>query len=330
MTAAEGLAPDEAAGKIIDGKAIAAEIRAEIRDQVIELRKDHDITPGLAVILVGSRQDSQTYVRNKKKAAAEVEFYTIDVDLPETVGQDELIAAVHKLNADPKVHGILVQLPLPDHIDEAAVLRSILVEKDADGFAAANIGNLCLRGGDPPLAVPCTPAGCVELLQRSHVKVAGKTAVVVGRSNIVGMPMSQLLQSMDCTVTVCHSQTRQDDMVAFLRNADIVVAAIGKSDFIRGEWLKPGCVVIDVGINAVDDATKKNGYRLTGDVNFKEAQGVAALITPVPGGVGPMTIAMLLRNTLNLARHSVGLPRLRLRKQSSVAEERLQAVVKEA
>eukprot|EP00437_Effrenium_voratum_P037343 CAMPEP_0181485412 /NCGR_PEP_ID=MMETSP1110-20121109/46555_1 /TAXON_ID=174948 /ORGANISM="Symbiodinium sp., Strain CCMP421" /LENGTH=250 /DNA_ID=CAMNT_0023611417 /DNA_START=51 /DNA_END=799 /DNA_ORIENTATION=+ len=250
------------------------------------------------MILVGERQDSQSYVKNKKKAATEVDFHVVDIHLPESVTQEELLLELEKLNADPQVHGILVQLPLPAHIDEAVVLKRIRVDKDADGFAAENVGNLCLKGGDP-LAVPCTPAGCVELLQRSGVEVTGKSAVVLGRSNLVGMPVAQMLLSLDATVTVCHSHTA--DLSRHLRDADIVVAAIGNAEFVRGEWLKPGCVVIDVGINSIDDATKKAGYRLVGDVNYAEALGVASLITPVPGGVGPMTIAMLLRNTLSLA-----------------------------
>jgi len=298
----------------IDGKAVADDVRAEVKLLSNQLKREHGVSPGLAVILVGSRKDSQSYVRNKKTAAAEVDFYTVDVTLEETASQAELLAEVEKLNNDSKVHAILVQLPLPKHIDEATILKAVKVEKDADGFSAMNIGNLCLKGGDPPLAVPCTPAGCIELIQRSGIEVAGKNAVVIGRSNIVGMPVSQLLQSMDATVTVCHSRTK--DMVSFIREADIVVAAIGKANFVKGEWLKPGCIVIDVGINAVEDATKKLGHRLVGDVDFAAAQGIASWITPVPGGVGPMTIAMLLKNTLNLARHSVGLPRLPLRKNA--------------
>ena len=307
--------------KLIDGKAIAAEVRAEIKMYTAELKAEHGVTPGLAVILVGSRKDSQSYVRNKKKAADEVGFHAVDVTLPDTISQEELLAEVEKLNTDDKVHAILVQLPLPPHIDEALVLSKIRVDKDADGFSAENVGNLCLRGGAPPLAVPCTPAGCIELIQRSNVQVAGKTAVVLGRSNIVGMPVSQILQSMDATVSVCHSRTR--DMVSHVKNADIVVAAIGKPEFVRGAWLKPGCVVIDVGINAIDDATKKLGHRLVGDVNFQEAQGVASQITPVPGGVGPMTIAMLMKNTLNLARHSIHLQRIPLRRAVSPGQAAL-------
>lgn len=303
--------------KLIDGKAIAALVRAEVKDLTEELKEKKGLAPGLAMLLVGDRQDSQSYVKNKKKAAIEVGFHVVDVHLPDTVTQEELLAEVKKLNDDPEVHGILVQLPLPEHIKEATVLKSIRVDKDADGFAAENVGNLCLKGGDAPLAVPCTPAGCVELLQRSGVKVAGKSATVLGRSNLNGMPMAQMLLSMDATVTTCHSKT--ENIEQYLRNADIVVAAIGKAEFLRGAWLKPGCVVIDVGINSIDDDTKKAGYRLVGDVKFDEAMGVASAITPVPGGVGPMTIAMLLRNTLSLARQSAGLDRLPLRRDVPVA-----------
>lgn len=306
--------PGEVTTSRIDGKAIAAEVRAEVKELSKKLWQEHAVRPGLAVVLVGENKDSQTYVRNKKKAAAEVEFHTVDVDLPATVSQQEVLDEIEKLNENPQVHAILVQLPLPKHIDEHTVLKSIRVDKDADGFSALNIGNLCLKGGEPPLAVPCTPAGCIELLQRSGVEIGGKRAVVIGRSNIVGMPVAAILQSMDATVTICHSRTK--DMVAEVRQADIVVAAIGKAKFVKGEWLKPGCVVIDVGINAVDDPTKKLGYRLVGDVDFDGAQGIAKQITPVPGGVGPMTIAMLLKNTLNLARHSVNLGRIPLRNHS--------------
>lgn len=301
--------------EMIDGKEISAQIRAEVKKATEELVVEKGVRPGLAVILVGERKDSQSYVRNKKKMAAEVEFHTVDVDLPDTVSQEDLLKEVQKLNDDPKVHGILVQLPLPKHIDEPTILKAIKVEKDADGFSAVNIGNLCLKGGDPPLAVPCTPAGCIELIQRSGVEMSGKNAVVIGRSNIVGMPVAALLQSCDATVTVCHSRTK--NMEALVRTADIVVAAIGKAFFVKGSWLKPGCVVIDVGINSVDDATKKLGYRLVGDVDFDEAKYVASKITPVPGGVGPMTIAMLLKNTLNLARHGIGLDRIPLRQVSA-------------
>ena len=300
-----------AEASIIDGKAVAAEIRAEVKAHVDELQREHSVTPGLAVVLVGQRTDSATYVRMKKRAAAECGFHSVDLDFEADVTQEKLEAAIDGLNADDKVHGILVQLPLPKHIDEAAILARIAVAKDVDGFSAANIGNLCLRGGQPPLAVPCTPAGCVELLQRSGVAVSGKEVVVLGRSNIVGMPVAHLLQSMDATVTVCHSRTA--DLASHCRRADIVVAAIGRAELVQGDWLKPGAVVIDVGINSKPAPELKKGYRLCGDVDFEPAKAVAGAITPVPGGVGPMTIAMLLKNTVNLARHSVGLPRAPLR-----------------
>ncbi|CAB9503298.1 protein FolD [Seminavis robusta] len=296
---------------VIDGKGVAATIQEELQQEVERLQKEHSLLPGLAVVLVGQRVDSATYVRMKKKTAAAIGIHSVDVDLPETVSQLDLLAHVEQLNNDPSVHGILVQLPLPPHIDEAAVLKAIAVEKDADGFSALNIGNLCLRGGDPPLAVPCTPAGCIELLQRYDVQISGKDCVVLGRSNIVGMPVAALLQSCNGTVTVCHSRTR--NIAEKVKQADIVVAAIGKTEFVRGDWLKPGAVVIDVGINSKPDATKKRGYRLVGDVHYDECAKVASAITPVPGGVGPMTIVMLMKNTINLARNSIGLPRMPLR-----------------
>ncbi|EGB06603.1 hypothetical protein AURANDRAFT_29188, partial [Aureococcus anophagefferens] len=290
--------------EVIDGKAIAAQIRGEIKASVDAMAAARGgARPGLAVVLVGERKDSATYVRMKKKAAAEVGFHSVDVNLPADASEKEISEAVMRLNADPQIHGILVQLPLPSHVNEAAVLKRISVDKDADGFAALNVGNLCLRGGDDPSAVACTPAGCAELLTRSGVECRGKAAVVVGRSNIVGMPVAALLQKMDATVTVCHSRTR--DIAAVVRGADVVVAAIGKPEFIKGAWLKPGCVVIDVGINAVDDATAKRGYRLVGDVDYEAAKKVCSKITPVPGGVGPMTIAMLLQNTLRLAERTL-------------------------
>eukprot|EP00929_Paragymnodinium_shiwhaense_P033489 TRINITY_DN18381_c0_g1_i1.p1 TRINITY_DN18381_c0_g1~~TRINITY_DN18381_c0_g1_i1.p1 ORF type:complete len:346 (+),score=109.45 TRINITY_DN18381_c0_g1_i1:74-1111(+) len=301
--------------KIIDGKDIAAKVRRDVKEQTEYLQKEHGVLPGLAVILVGSRKDSESYVKNKKKMAAEVGFYTVDITLPETVSQEDLLKEVQKLNEDPKVHGILVQLPLPKHIDEPVVLKSIVLHKDADGFLAQNIGNMVLKGGDPPLAIPCTPAGCVELLQYSNIDVSGKDAVVLGRSNIVGMPMAHLLTSMDATVTVCHSRTK--NLKQKVREADILVVALGRAEYVRGDWIKPGAVVIDVGINSKDDPTKKLGYRLVGDVFTQEAMGVASYITPVPGGVGPMTIAMLLKNTVNLCRHSLGLQRMPLRRQTS-------------
>ena len=297
--------------RLIDGKAMAAQLQREVAAGAEELRRTHGVTPGLAVVLVGERRDSQTYVRMKQRAAREVNFHSVDVTLAADVAEEELLRVVDELNARADVHGILVQLPLPAHVSESRVLARIRVEKDVDGFSAENIGNLALRGGVPPLAVPCTPAGCIVLLQRSGLDLAGKHAVVLGRSNIVGLPAALLLLSCDCTVTIVHSKTR--NLADEVRRADIVVAAIGKPEFVRGSWIKPGAVVIDVGINSVPDASRPSGQRLVGDVCFDEAVAVASQITPVPGGVGPMTIAMLLRNTLNLARHSVGLPRIPLR-----------------
>ena len=296
---------------IIDGKGVAATIQDELKEEVDRLQTDHSLLPGLAVLLVGERVDSATYVRMKKKTAAAIGIHSVDVNLPATVSQEDVLQEIDKLNQDPRVHGILVQLPLPEHIDEALVLKAIAVEKDADGFSALNIGNLCLRGGDPPLAVPCTPAGCIELLQRYDIEISGKDCVVLGRSNIVGMPVAALLQSCNGTVTVCHSRTQ--NIPEKVKQADIVVAALGKPEFVQAEWLKPGAVVIDVGINSKDDATKKRGYRLVGDVDYEACAKVASAMTPVPGGVGPMTIVMLMKNTINLARHSIGLPRMPLR-----------------
>lgn len=275
-----------------------------------EMVEKHGVTPGLAVVLVGSRKDSQSYVTNKKKMAAQVGFHSVDVTLPEEVSQADLLAEIEKLNKDTAVHAILVQLPLPAHIDEATILEAIRMEKDVDGFGAVNIGNLCLKGGKDPLAIPCTPAGCMELLKRSGVQISGSDAVVLGRSNIVGMPMANLLQSANATVTVCHSRTK--NLKEKVQQADIVVAALGKPEMVKGDWLKPGCVVIDVGINAIPDSTKKAGHRLVGDADYKSCKEVASKITPVPGGVGPMTIAMLLNNTIRLAKHSL--------KQSSLSK----------
>ncbi len=290
--------------QIIDGKAIAATIRGEIAEEVAKLKEEHGVVPGLAAVLVGERKDSQTYVRMKKKACAEVGIKSIGVDLPEDVSQEELIAKVEELNADPEVDGILVQLPLPDHIDEEAVLAKIDIAKDVDGFHPLNIGRLSMKGRKP-LYVPCTPRGVIELLDRTGIEIEGKNAVILGRSNIVGLPVSMLLLHRNATITICHSRTK--NLPEVTRRADILVAAIGRAEMVRGDWIKPGAAVIDVGVNAVDDATRKRGYRLVGDVNFEEAKEVAGYITPVPGGVGPMTIAMLLKNTLDGRKRRLGL-----------------------
>mmetsp|Transcript_12300 Transcript_12300/g.43128 ORF Transcript_12300/g.43128 Transcript_12300/m.43128 type:complete len:361 (-) Transcript_12300:7-1089(-) len=281
----------------IDGKATAAKVRAELKDAVAALVAKHGAgaTPGLAVVLVGERPDSAMYVRMKRRACDEVGIASVQRTLPADASQGEIEASVRALNDDPAVHGVLVQLPLPRGVDEAAVLDCVDVAKDVDGLHPANVGALALRGREPRY-VACTPLGVMELLDRYGVELAGKRAVVLGRSNIVGVPVAALLQQRDATVTVCHSRTR--DVAAIVREADVVVAAVGQAEMVRGAWLKPGCVVVDVGINDVPDATKKRGARLVGDVCFDEAERVASLITPVPGGVGPMTIAMLMRNTV--------------------------------
>ena len=282
--------------ELIDGKAIAETIRKELKEEVDHLKARFGRTPGLAVVLVGERKDSQTYVRDKKKACDEVGIASFGTDLPETATEDEVLAVVAAYNADPSVHGILVQLPLPRHINEQAILDAISIEKDVDGFHPLNIGALAMRGRNP-LFVPCTPKGCIELLKRTGIVISGKKAAVVGRSNIVGMPAALLLQREDATVTVCHSRT--PDAAAICADADIIIAACGVPEMVKGGWVKEGATVIDVGINAVDDPSAKRGYRLVGDVAFEEAKHRAAHITPVPGGVGPMTIAMLLRNCVD-------------------------------
>lgn len=266
------------------------------------LSSAHGLVPGLAVVIVGSRKDSQTYVNMKRKACAEVGICSIDVDLPEDISETALVAEVHRLNADPAVHGILVQLPLPKHINEEKILSEISIEKDVDGFHPLNIGKLAMKGREP-LFVPCTPKGCMELLSRSGVTVKGKRAVVVGRSNIVGLPVSLLLLKADATVSVVHSRT--PDPESIVREADIVIAAAGQAMMIKGDWIKPGAAVIDVGTNSIDDPTRKSGYRLVGDVDFAAASKVAGYLTPVPGGVGPMTVAMLLKNTVDGAKRGI-------------------------
>jgi 5,10-methylene-tetrahydrofolate dehydrogenase/methenyl tetrahydrofolate cyclohydrolase len=290
--------------QIIDGKAIAATIRGEVAADVEALKAQYGKVPGLATVLVGERKDSQTYVRMKKKACAEVGITSFGHDLPEDISQKELLKVVRDLNANPEVNGILVQLPLPDHIDDAEVLGAIDLEKDVDGFHPINIGRLSMKRRDP-LFVPCTPKGCIELLDRSGIEIEGKRAVVLGRSNIVGLPVAMLLLHRNATLTICHSRTK--DLPGVVREADILIAAVGRAEMVRGDWVKPGVAVIDVGMNAVDDPTRERGYRLVGDVAFDEVKEVAAAITPVPGGVGPMTIAMLLRNTTDSAKHTVGM-----------------------
>lgn len=288
---------------LIDGKAISAVIRGEIKDACAKMAAEHDgFAPGLAVVIVGERKDSQTYVNMKRKMCKEVGIKSFDKDLPAAATEEEVLRVVRQFNRNPDVHGILVQLPLPAHINEERVLSEISIEKDVDGFHPINIGKLGMRGRDA-LFEPCTPKGCMVLLERSGVEIKGKTAVVCGRSNIVGMPAAMMLQKRDATVTVVHSKT--PDIPAVVKNADIVIAAIGQAGFVKGAWLKPGAAVIDVGTNSVDDATKKSGYRLVGDCDFESCKAVASKITPVPGGVGPMTIAMLLQNCLEGAQRDL-------------------------
>lgn len=257
---------------VIDGKAVAQTIRSEIADEVRILSEKYGKVAGLAVVIVGNRQDSESYVRTKRKACADLGIKNFDIDLPEQISEAEVIKHVHQLNADPNVHGILVQLPLPKHINEEKVLTEISLEKDVDGFHPLNIGKLAMKGRDP-LFVPCTPKACLELLSRSGVSIKGKRAVVVGRSNIVGLPVSLLLLKADATVTIAHSHTSQPEDI--IREADIVIAAAGQAKMIKGSWIKPGAAVIDVGMNSVDDPTRKAGYRLVGDVDFEEASKVA-------------------------------------------------------
>jgi methylenetetrahydrofolate dehydrogenase (NADP+)/methenyltetrahydrofolate cyclohydrolase len=284
--------------QIIDGKQIAANIRAKVADDVKAMKAETGYTPGLATVLVGDDPASATYVRMKQRACAEADIRSIGKLLPAEISQDELVELVSQLNKDPDVNGILVQLPLPDHIDEETVLNSIDLTKDVDGFHPVNIGRLSMKGRDP-LFIPCTPHGVIVLLQESGVQLSGAEAVIVGRSNIVGLPVAMLLQKENATVTICHSRTK--DLAEHTRRADILVAAIGRTEMISGDMIKPGAAVIDVGINQKPDPTKKRGYRLVGDVEYESAKEVAGLITPVPGGVGPMTIAMLMKNTFRAA-----------------------------
>lgn len=280
---------------LIDGRAIARELRADVAREVAALKKSTGMAPVLAAIMVGDDPASQSYLAAKGRACTEAGIGSIIRRLPSGMPQDEVEALIRRLSDDPAVNAILLQLPVPPEYDEQAILNEIRIEKDVDGLHPANIGRLFMKGRTP-LFVACTPAGCMELLARCGVRVAGAHAAVIGRSNIVGIPIAALLNNADATVTLCHSRT--PDLPDTVRRADIVVAAIGRPGFVRGDWIRPGATVIDVGINRVPDASAKFGTRLVGDVAFDEARQVAAAITPVPGGVGPMTIAMLLRNTV--------------------------------
>ncbi len=281
---------------IIDGKKISADIRAEVAAEVDKLKADTGVTPGLAVVIVGEDPGSQIYVRNKQKACEEVGIYSEKHELTVDVSEEDLISLVNKLNADPKIHGVLVQLPLPKHIDEDRVIDTIDIRKDVDGFTPVNVGNM-LIGKDCYL--PCTPHGIIVLLERSGVDIAGKDAVIVGRSNIVGKPAAVLLMHNNATVTICHSRTK--DLAAHTRQADILVAAIGKPKMITADMVKEGAAVIDVGTNRGADG------KLVGDVDYDAVFNKVSAITPVPGGVGPMTIAMLMQNTLEAAKRAKGI-----------------------
>ncbi len=276
--------------QIIDGKKISAQIRAEIAEEV-KAMKAEGIAPGLAVIIVGENPASQVYVRNKGKACEEVGIYSEIIEMPEATTEETLLAKIGELNKRPEISGILVQLPLPKHINEASVIAAISPDKDVDAFSEANVGKIMIGNHR---FLPCTPAGVMELIQRSGIEIAGKSAVVIGRSNIVGKPQAMLLLHANATVTICHSRTK--NLAEVCRTADILVVAIGKADFVTADMVKPGAVVIDVGMN------RKADGKLTGDVDYAGVSEVAGYITPVPGGVGPMTITMLLKNTLTAAR----------------------------
>ena len=287
--------------RIIDGKTISADLRGKVTDAVHRLRRDRGIVPGVAVVLVGRNAASEVYVRNKSKAVTEAGMHPLDLQLPDSVSEADLLEQIAGLNADPAVNGILVQLPLPAHIDARKVIAAVDPAKDVDGFHPLNVGRLA--SGLPGL-VPCTPLGCLMLVQTVHPALAGLEAVVIGRSNIVGKPVAQLLLAENATVTIAHSKT--EDLPSVCRRADLLIAATGRPEMVRGDWIKPGATVIDVGINRIPRDGGKS--RIVGDVAYAEAAKVAGAITPVPGGVGPMTIACLLLNTLRAACAQNGLP----------------------
>ena len=291
--------------KIIDGKQVAQEMRKELQEEVTRLAAE-GIVPGLGVVLVGEDPASQSYVTAKERACEKIGIYSEDNRLPAETSQEELLAIVERMNNDPKINGILVQLPLPKHIDESAILLAISPDKDVDGFHPVSLGKMVI--GEEECFLPCTPHGILQLLARSGAQVAGSHVVVVGRSNIVGKPVANMLvqkkENANATVTVCHTGTR--DMAAFTRQADILIVAAGRPNTVTADMVKEGAVVIDVGVNRVEDATRKRGYRLVGDVDFEGVSEKASMITPVPGGVGPMTITMLLFNTVVSAKRAAG------------------------
>ncbi len=297
------LAAFHPAAQMISGKAVAAEVTAEVTKDTATLKATHGVTPGLAVVLVGDDPASAVYVRNKARTAEACGFHSVQHTLDAATTQAELLALVASLNAEPSIDGILVQLPLPDHLDSAAVIAAIDPDKDVDGLTVTNAGRLAVN--DPAAIVPCTPKGSMHLVETVRgADLSGLDAVVIGRSRLVGLPMAMLLTQANATVTIAHSRTQ--DLASVCRRADILVAAVGRAEMVRGDWIKPGATVIDVGINRIEDATAKRGTRLVGDVATDEAAAIAAHITPVPGGVGPMTIAMLMQNTLSASRRRAG------------------------
>jgi methylenetetrahydrofolate dehydrogenase (NADP+) / methenyltetrahydrofolate cyclohydrolase len=289
--------------QIIEGQQVAQRIRAQVAQQAADFKAKYGFAPGLGVVMAGDNPASQMYVRMKQRASAEagIDSFTtlVDANTPHA----EVEAAVKAYNDDPRVHGILVQLPLPSQVDEEKVLAQVSLDKDVDGFHPINIGALAMKGREPTFT-PATPTGCMILIQETGVSINGANAVVLGRSNIVGLPMAMMLLKANATVTICHSRTR--DLPGIIRQADILVAAIGQADFVKGDWIKPGAVVIDVGTNQIPDASQPRGYKYVGDVEYASANEVAGYITRVPGGVGPMTIAMLLQNTVKAARRIAG------------------------
>jgi 5,10-methylene-tetrahydrofolate dehydrogenase/methenyl tetrahydrofolate cyclohydrolase len=290
--------------ELLDGRATSATIREEVKAGVEQLKAEHDVVPGLATVLVGENPASQTYVSMKERQCEQAGMRAFGHHLPEDINQADLTAEIAALNAAPEVHGILVQLPLPDHLDEDETLAAIALEKDVDGFHPVNIARLTVQGVEPTFA-PCMPLGCVELLDRYHVDIKGKEAVVLGPSNIVGLPTAMLLLHRGATLNICHPHT--DDLPGISKRADILVAAIDEPGMVKGDWVKPGAAVIDVGWSRVKDETAEKGYRVMGNVDFDAVKEVAGYVTPVPGGTGPMTIAMLLQNTLLSAERHAGL-----------------------
>lgn len=290
--------------ELLDGRATSATIREEVKAGVEQLKAKHDVVPGLATVLVGGNPASQTYVSMKERQCEQAGMRAFGHHLPEDISQEDLTAEIAGLNADPKVHGILVQLPLPDHLDEDETLAAVAPEKDVDGFHPVNIARLTLQGVEPTFA-PCMPLGCVELLDRYGVEIKGREAVVLGPSNIVGLPTAMLLLHRGATLNICHPHT--EDLPAVSKRADILVAAIDEPGMVKGDWVKPGAAVVDVGWSRVKDETAEKGYRVMGNVDFDEVKEVAGYVTPVPGGTGPMTIAMLLQNTLLSAQRQAGM-----------------------